>query len=103
MRATLATGILATLALLGPARTSAANDFFYVIIFGSEDDPKHLKFSHTWATFVRATGEGSDPSAYAVTSHTISWQPRTLDVVLLRHSPEPGVNLGLDETMRLVL
>src|SRR4051812_20251337 len=103
MRVTLATGLLAALALLGPARPAAGNDVFYVIIFGSEDDPKHLKYSHTFATFIRASGGGGDPSGYCVTSHTISWLPRSLDVRINQVHPEPGVNLGLDDTIRFVM
>lgn len=103
MRAILAYASLAILLLVGPVSRASANDVFYVIIFGSEDDPKHLKYSHTFATFIRATGEGCDPSNYAVSAHTLSWFPASLNVSVLRRQPERGVNLGLDETFRLVM
>ena len=39
-----------------------------------------MKYSHTWATFVKATGEGPDPAAWRLEEHTISWLPQTLNV-----------------------
>ena len=103
MRARLATMILCALGTLGAPRPARAGDMFYILVFGSESDPKHLRLSHTYATFVRASGEGCDPSTYALTAHTISWLPRSLDVRVGRVHPEPGVNLDLDSTMRFVL
>ena len=95
--------LLLFLALFAAPRRSVANDQFYVVIFGSESDPKHLRLSHTFATFVRATGEGPDPSTYALTVHTISWLPRQLDVRVRRPCPEPGINLDLDSTIRVLM
>jgi len=77
-------------------------EFHYVLIFGSQSQPKKLKYTHTWATFVRAVGEGPDPNNYSLTVHTISWLPRTLEVRVLRPWPEPGVNLDLEETFSAV-
>src|SRR5262245_7887846 len=31
----------------------AAGDSYYAIVFGSQTHPKVLRFTHTWATFVR--------------------------------------------------
>ena len=95
--------LFALLSLAGVSRQAKAGDFFYMMIFGSQSDPKQLRFSHTFATFVRATGEGTDPSTYALTWHTISWLPRNLDVRLRRFTPEPGINADLDSTMRIVM
>jgi hypothetical protein len=89
--------------LFAAPQRGAANDIFYVLIFGSESDPKHLRLAHTFATFVRATGEGTDPVTYALTAHTISWLPRQLDVRVRRPCPEPGINLDLDSTIRVVM
>lgn len=41
---------------LGMAR---GEEFHYVLIFGSQSSPKFLRHTHTWATFVRAVGEGA--------------------------------------------
>ena len=51
--------------VLGAAEgTARGGEFYYVMIFGSQSDPKLLRYTHTWATFVRAVGEGPDPSNY---------------------------------------
>jgi len=95
--------LLAFLALLaGSPRTAQAREIYYVLIFGSQSRPKRLSYTHTWATFVKATGEGSDPNAYAIEANTISWMPATLDVRVFRPWPEPGVNLDLEQTLRVV-
>ena len=83
----------------GAARGS---EFYYALIFGSESNPKVLRYTHTWATFVRAVGEGPDPAAYALQVHSISWLPQTLDVRVWRPWPEPGVNLDLYQTLDVV-
>jgi hypothetical protein len=88
-------GFLSTLSA-GKAR---GDERYYVLIFGSQSSPKQLRYTHTWATFVRAAGEGPDPSAYAIQAHTISWLPATLVVKVLRPWPEPGVNLDLYQTL----
>jgi hypothetical protein len=84
------------------AECAESAEFYYAIIFGSQSQPKKLKYTHTWATFVRAVGEGTDPNNYALTVHTISWLPQTLQVRVLRPWPEPGVNLDLDESFAAV-
>jgi hypothetical protein len=67
-------------ALLGVAFSITASEtrgdeFYYVMIFGSQSKSKILEYTHTWATFVRAVGEGPDANNYAVYQHTISWLP----------------------------
>ncbi len=95
--------VLAALALLaGPPSTTRAGEAYYVMVFGSESHPKQLRYTHTWATFIKATGECSDPNAYALEYNTISWLPATLEVKVLRPWPEPGVNLNLYQTLRAV-
>jgi hypothetical protein len=86
------------LALLGSS-AARAHEFYYVLIFGSQDHPKHLRNTHTWATFVRAVGEGPDASAYTLTYHTISWYPASRVVKVWRPFPEQGVNLSLEESL----
>lgn len=89
--------------LVGPARAPArAGEFYYVMVFGSQSEPKQLRYTHTFATFIKATGEGTDPNGYALEYHTISWLPRTLDIKVWRLWPEPGVNLDLTRTLGAV-
>ena len=85
----------------GPSLASAT-ERYYVLIFGSQSQPKLLRYTHTWATFIRAVGEGSDPNGYTLYHHTISWLPQTLEVRVWAPFPEPGVNLDLYETLRAV-
>jgi hypothetical protein len=74
----------------------------YVLVFGSQSHPKLLRYTHTWATFVRAVGEGPDPSGWALEQHTISWLPQTLEVRVWNPFPEPGINLDLYQTLGAV-
>lgn len=91
------------LSLLAWAPSQAeGSEHYYVIIFGSQSHPKLLRYTHTWATFIRAVGEGTDPANYALEHHTISWLPRTLQVRTWRLTPEPGVNLTLDQSLDTV-
>jgi hypothetical protein len=100
-RISLRAAAVAALLLLEPA-AAVAGESYYVLIFGSQSRPKRLRYTHTWATFVRAVGEGPDPRAYALETITISWLPRTMEVKVLRPWPEPGVNLDLHQTLAAV-
>ncbi|MFO0888092.1 MAG: hypothetical protein U0790_02980 [Isosphaeraceae bacterium] len=84
------------------AGSADAEEHYFFMIFGSQSSPKLLRYSHTWATFVRAVGEGPDLGTYQLEVNTISWFPRTLDVKVFRPWPEPGVNLDLYQTIRCV-
>jgi hypothetical protein len=33
---------------------------YYVLVFGSESRPRRPKYTHSWATLVKVTGEQSD-------------------------------------------
>ena len=79
-----------------------AGERYYSMIFGSQSSPKLLRYTHTWATFIRVVGEGDDPSGYQVYQHTISWLPATLEVRVWSPFPEPGVNLDLYDTLNTV-
>jgi len=59
------------------------------------------RFTHTFATFVKATGEGNNKTKYKVEEHTISWIAQTKEIVVARAKPEPGVNLSLKESLVL--
>jgi hypothetical protein len=97
-RAILLPAVVLTSLLLPTA--ARAEDFYYVVVFGSQRAPNWPRYSHTFATFVKATGAGPSPAAYRLESHTISWSPRTLDVRAARLLPEAGVNLDLHTTLR---
>src|SRR4051794_11846005 len=95
------------LSFLGLAFAMAAGEarggeFYYVMIFGSQSKPKLLRYTHTWATFVRAVGEGPDANSYSLDQHTISWLPQSLEVRPWTLLPEPGVNLDLYQTLDAV-
>ena len=96
--------VIASLGLLvGPAAGRAgAGSSTTRLIFGSQSSPKILRYTHTWATLVRAVGEGPDPRNYEIYAHTISWLPETLELHVWRPWPEPGVNLDLYQTLDVV-
>jgi hypothetical protein len=97
MRASTAAAALAVLLLAAPRGDGA--EFYYALIFASETHPPKIVKTHTFATFVRAVGEGPDPAAYAIEAHTISWLPATLHIRPFAVDPEPGANLTLAETL----
>jgi hypothetical protein len=94
--------ILAAIVLSSATVEVAAAERYYVLIFGSQSHPKRLRHTHTWATFVRAVGEGPDLNGHVLYVHTISWLPQTLEVRVWSPLPEPGVNLDLHQTLDAV-
>jgi hypothetical protein len=56
-----AVAVIGTVAALlpGPAR---GGERYYSMIFGSQSSPKLLRYTHTWATFIRVEGEGDGES-----------------------------------------
>ena len=89
-----------TLLLLGFCGTSVrAGESYYLLIFGSQSQPKKLRDCHTWATFVKAVGEGTDPANYVLEANTISWVPASLDVKVWNPRAVPGMNMGLEQTL----
>jgi hypothetical protein len=93
-------GVAALVLLLCGAGRGRADDFYYVLVFGSQQGPGCVRYSHTFATFVRATGHGPCARSYRLDAFTISWLPRTLDLRPLALAPEEGTNLGLGATLR---
>jgi hypothetical protein len=81
------------------ASVARAEDAYYVLIFGSQTEPKRPRLTHTWATFVRTQSEAIAVNA-PMESFTISWMPASLTVRPLARRPETGTNLGLHETLR---
>jgi hypothetical protein len=92
-----------TFLLLGFCGTSVrAGEFYYLLIFGAQSQPKRLRDCHTWATFVKAVGEGTDPNNYTLEANTISWVPASLDVKVWSPRPVPGMNMSLEQTLNWV-
>jgi hypothetical protein len=93
--------------LLAPvawASTARAGERYYVLIFSSQSTPRLPRYTHTWATFVKACGEGPDSSKYHISEvFTISWLAADLEIRSLRLRAEPGVNLDLETTLAYVL
>ncbi len=87
---------------LGANQAAKSAEYYYAIIFGSESSPKQLKYTHTWATYVKATGEGDDLNSYALEAHTISWYPATMKVKVFKPCPETGINMDLNQTLSAV-
>jgi hypothetical protein len=75
-------------------------DFYYVLVFGSQTPRPCPRYSHTFATFVKATGAGPCAEGYALEAHTISWLPADLEVRPAALLSEPGRNLDLYGTLR---
>ena len=95
----------ATLAILigGFSLPSAqAGEHYFLLIFGSQSSPKVLNRTHTWASFVKATGEGPDLATYALEVNTISWLPASLKVKVWSPRAEKGVNFSLEQTLDYV-
>jgi hypothetical protein len=78
------------------------NERYYVLLFGSQSTPKVARYTHSWATVVKATCvPGQDQPA--LEAHTISWMPCTLEIHPWRFQVEPGVNLTLAHTLEYAL
>lgn len=84
------------------AMTAPPGERYYLLVFGSQSTPKRAKYTHTWATVVRATG-CDGPGEPAIEEQTISWMPATLDIRPLARRTETGVNLGLHFTIEEML
>jgi hypothetical protein len=91
---------LAGIALLVlPGAAGAAEEMYYVLVFGYETRPNKACFAHSFGTFVKVT---PDPDGrLRLECHTISWLPKPVDVHLWRLLPEQGGNLDLDSSLRL--
>lgn len=87
---------LVVLAIGPPARGA---DLYFMTVYGAQRPVVNQpRYSHTWATFVRLTGNGPDPRRYTAQTITISWLPETLEVRPLELRAEPGVNLTQQQT-----
>lgn len=71
---------------------------YYLILFGSETTLRHPSAVHTWATMVRVV-HGPDCKPETIEPHTISWGPASHKTRPWNFCVEPGVNMGLHETI----
>jgi hypothetical protein len=93
-----------SLATLGWGSVAQADERYYIIIFGSQSTPRLPRFTHAWATFVKASGEGENSCAYHIDeTFTISWMPADLKIRALRLRAQEGVNLGPEATIENAL
>lgn len=77
---------------------SQTSSRYFMSIFGAQDRLNRPRFSHSFASFTEATGEGSDVSSFQLKEQTISWLPRTLSICAFC-TPEPGANLSLKDSL----
>jgi hypothetical protein len=91
--------VLLCAGLLPPVPSARGGERYYAMVFGSQTSPKRLRYTHTWATFVRVMDDPGVPGACQVYQHSISWLPETLEVRVWNLFPEPGVNLDLYATL----
>jgi hypothetical protein len=92
------------LASVGWASVARAEERYFVLIFGSQSTPRLARYTHTWATFVKASGEGPASSKCHIDEvFTISWMPANLKIRPLRLRAQQGVNLDLETTLAHVL
>ncbi len=95
---------VAVLLLFLTAGAARAGEFYYVTLFGAQRTPNNPDFSHTFATFVRASGDGPDSKAYLVEDcFTLSWLPATGIIRILALRPETGRNFTLEETLDVAI
>jgi hypothetical protein len=98
-QAALGKAILLLILFLLPGRLRG-NELYFMVVFGAQREAYRPRFTHTFATFVKVTGNEAVPSGFQIESHTISWMPSTLDIKVHRLFPECGTNLELDTTLR---
>lgn len=88
------------LACFASGSVARAEERYYVVLFGSQSTPRLARHTHTWGTFIKASGDGEDASKHHIEEvFTISWMPADLKVRALRLFPQEGVNLDLETTL----
>ncbi len=80
-----------------------AEELYYMVVFAAQRSFNRPQHTHTFATFVKATGEGPTLDSYQIENHTISWTAARLQLHLYRWRPEQGVNLDLQASLQLAL
>jgi hypothetical protein len=93
--------ITALFVVAGVSRAQESDDAsYYMTIFSAQADSRDPRRTHSFATFVKAIGTGDSAKDNPIEIHTISWMPQSLEIVILRRRPEPGVNLDLESSLR---
>jgi hypothetical protein len=83
------------------AGTAAATECYFLMVFGSQRPAANLPpHTHSFATFIKAVGEGPNPERYALQTWTISWMPASLKIEFFRLTSDCGINLSLEGTLR---
>lgn len=80
-------------------QTPPPGERYYLLLFGSETTIRHPSAVHTWATMVRVV-QGADGKPDTIEPHTISWGPASHKTRPWNFCVEPGVNMGLHDTIR---
>lgn len=75
------------------------DDRYYLLLFGTQTEPVAIRFTHTFALFVKATGDRANLDGLSLETQTISWMPSSLSIRVLSSIPEPGVNLSLKDSL----
>lgn len=78
------------------APTAADGGRYFAVFLSQQSVDNEIKLSHTFAVFLRATGESSPPRV--VETRTISWFPVS-EIVSLARPAEPGVNKTLENSL----
>ena len=82
------------------SQPEADADNYYMVVFASQSSPPVPRMSHTFACFIKAD-DGPDVQKIVETV-TISWLPKSLNIVVGRLLPEDGVNLELTPTLKWI-
>lgn len=79
---------------------SPTGDRYFLLVFGAQSRFKMPRFTHSWVTVVRVPASQIGKSA-GIDHQSISWMPATLCIRTFYPFIEPGVNLNLDESIRM--
>jgi hypothetical protein len=74
-----------------------------MMLFSAQRAFNRPKYTHTFATFVKARSRGETDEDSSFESHTISWLAARMKVCLFRLFPEPGANLNLKTSLEWAL
>jgi len=85
---------------IGQSRAQEPSESYYMTIFSAQANSRDPRRTHSFATFVKAIDTGDSAKDSPIEIHTISWMPRSLDIVILRRHPETGANLDLESSLR---
>jgi hypothetical protein len=85
--------------LAGPpsSNDSTSGDRYFAVFLAHQSSDNEVKFSHTFATFVRTTA-GRQQGRVITEQQTISWFPKA-GVVSIARGPETGVNMTLEQSL----